>query len=290
MKNALRSGLFASKKLTVLKNLCVVLLSVLFTSCSAKKTESETVIIRGSNTIGEELAPRLIEEFKKEHPAVVFDTEFKGSSYGLGALMVERCDIAAASRDLTTNEMELAKDRDIQFNNYVIGSYSVVVVVNTNNTLANLTQNQIRDIFTGTAKNWKDVGGQDAAIHIYIRDPISGTYLGFQELAMDRKPYAGGLKTFTNYTGIIDAVAKDPAGIGYVGLELSEQKGVKTLAIGGVAPTAASINKNEYPYSRVLRLHTNKTKEKAAAKTFIDFIQSARGQAVLSELGFAPHP
>ena len=73
-------------------------------------------MIRGSNTIGEELAPRLIAEFKKDHPNVNFDLEFKGTSYGLGALMVERCDIAAASRNLTTNEMELAKDRSIGIN------------------------------------------------------------------------------------------------------------------------------------------------------------------------------
>jgi phosphate transport system substrate-binding protein len=160
-----------------LLGLCVV-------ACSRDKAEK--VVIRGSNTIGEELAPRLIAEYKKEHPTTVFDLEFKGTSYGLGALMVDRCDIAAASRDVTTNEMDLARDRNIALNNYVLGTYCVAVMVNTANPVKNLTRDQVRDIFTGAVQNWKEVGGQDAPIHLHIRDPISGTYLGFQELAMER--------------------------------------------------------------------------------------------------------
>src|SRR5262245_6405105 len=73
----------------------LIVFSLLAAAGCSKKTES--VVVRGSNTFGEELAPRLIAEFRKAHPEVKFDTEFKGTSYGLGALMVSRCDIAAAS-------------------------------------------------------------------------------------------------------------------------------------------------------------------------------------------------
>lgn len=266
------------------RNVIFILLGLVLASCSPAKNEK--IIIRGSNTIGEELAPQLIAEYQKEHPNVSFDTEFKGTSYGLGALMVERCDIAAASRDLTTNEFDLARDRNISFNSYVIGSYGVAVVVNHNNAITNLTQEQVRDIFTGTIRNWKQVGGKDAPIYLYIRDPISGTHIGFQELAMEKKPYAHP-KTFTNYTGIVQAVAKDPNGIGYSGID-EKNASVKTLSIGGVAPTIANINKNQYPYMRVLRLHTTKAKESSVARSFIDFVQSARGQEIVKEMGLAP--
>ena len=273
-----------------LKNILFLLLASVMASCSPSKTETATVIIRGSNTIGEELAPGLIAEFKKDHPNVNFDLEFKGTSYGLGALLVERCDIAAASRNLTTNEMQLAKDRDIAINDYVIGSYSVDVIVNAGNPIANLSSEQVRDIFTGAVTSWKDVGEPDAPIHLYIRDPISGTYLGFQELAMEKKSYAAGLKTFTNYTGIVQAVAKDPNGIGYSSIALPKNGGVKAVSIGGVAPTVDAVNKGQYPYARVLRLHTNKAKESGAARDFVQFVQSKRGQEILAEMGFAPRP
>ena len=272
-----------------LRKLPVILLTLVIAGCTPKTSETTTVIIRGSNTIGEELAPRLIAEFKKEHPNINFDLEFKGTPYGLGALLVERCDIAAASRNLTTNEMDLARDRGITINDYVIGSYSVDVIVNAGNPVANLSKDQVRDIFTGTIKNWSAVGGPDSPIHLYIRDPISGTYLGFQELAMGKMPYAAGLKTSTNYAGIVEAVMKDANGIGYSSIDLPKTGGVKAVSIGGVAPTVASVNKAQYPYARVLRLHTNKAKESEAARQFIQFVQSPQGQGILVQMGFAPH-
>ena len=238
--------------------------------------------------MGEELAPKLIAEFKKANPNVNFDLEFKGTSYGLGALLVERCDIAAASRNLTTNEMDLARDRGIVINDYVLGSYSVDVIVNAANPLANLSTQQVQEIFTGKITNWKAVGGSDAPIHLYIRDPISGTYLGFQELAMDKMPYAAGIKTSTNYAGIVAAIMKDPNGIGYSSIDLPKTGGVKAVSIGGVAPTVASVNTAKYPYARVLRLHTQKGKESEATKKFVQFVQSPQGQAILLRMGFAP--
>ena len=270
-------------KTNVLRNVALLLFSLAVAGSAADK-----VVIRGSNTIGEELAPRLIKEYQKERADAEFDLEFKGTTYGLGALMVGRCDIAAASREASKNEVALAKDREIEFNSYVIGEYSVAVVVNSNNPVADLKPEQVRDIFTGAIQNWKDVGGPDAPIHLFIRDPISGTYLGFQELAMDRKPYALNLKPFTGYAEIAAAVAKDPHGIGYTSIELTTAAGVKGVAIGGVPPTATTANKGQYPYTRLLRLYTDKAKESPAALDFIKFVQSPAGQKVLDQMGFVP--
>jgi phosphate transport system substrate-binding protein len=256
-------------------------------SCSPPAPEKVT--IRGSNTFGEELAPKLIAEFKKDHPQVTFDTEFKGTPYGFGALMVDKCDIAAASREVNTNELSLAKDRDVDFNTYAIGTYSVAVILNSGSSLTNLTPQQVHDIFTGKIQNWKEIGGPDAPVHIYIRDPVSGTYLGFQELAMDKDAYAQHPKTFTNYDGIVKAVAQDPAGIGYVSVEDAKKSGIKAVAIGGSVPTPEAVQKGQYPYARVLRLYTNKAKENPLTADFIRFVQSDRGQKLMADMGFVPH-
>jgi phosphate transport system substrate-binding protein len=286
MKTTTRPPRCAPMKTNRWLRLGLILLCAIFVASCSRKTE--VIVIRGSNTFGEELAPRLIAEFRKDHPEVTFDTEFKGTTYGLGALMVDRCDIAAASRDLTTNELALAKDRDVDFNNYAIGTYSVAVVVNANNAVGSLMKEQVRDIFTGAVQNWKEVGGPDAPIHLYIRDPISGTYLGFRELAMDNKNYAIQVKTLTNYTDLVQAIARDPGGIGYSSIELSTQAGIRPVFIGGVPPTATLVNKGQYPYARMLRLHTHKSKEKSAAGEFIKFVQSERGQKILDEMGCVP--
>lgn len=271
-------------------------LTLLFAGCSEKSqapqsegtTTKGKIVVKGSNTIGEELAPRLIAEFKKNHPAASFELESKATGYGLAALMADQCNIAAASRPPIKDELELAKSRNIDLNDYVIGSYSVAVVVNSACGVADLKREQVRDIFTGVIQNWKDVGGADAPIHIYSRDPVSGTALGFKELAMENKPYAAGEKTFTNYNAIAQAVAQDAAGIGYCSIELTKTPGVKVVSIGGTAPSVASINEGKYPYARVLHLYTNKGKEDPAAKEFIDFVQSTKGQEIVAQTGNVP--
>ena len=272
-----------------LRNVGLFAVGVLVAGCPSSKT-TETLVVRGSNTFGEELAPKLFAEYKKEHPGVTFDAEFKATPYGIGALMAGRCDLAAASRPVTTNEQEMARQRNIEFTDYVIGSYSVAVIVNPANPVTNLTREQVRDIFAGVVHNWKEVGGPDAQIHLCVRDPISGTYLGFQEVAMEKKPYATGLKTFTSYADLVQAVAKDPGAIGYSSVELATKDGVKGVSIGGVAPTVASVNQGQYPYARVLRLYTDKATEAPAAREFAQFVQSSRGQQILDQMGYVPHP
>jgi phosphate transport system substrate-binding protein len=245
-------------------------------------------VIKGSNTVGEELAPRLIAEYKKDHPNVAIDLETRGTGSGFYGLFAGACDIATASRGMLTNEQAQAQSRGIQLNDAVIGAYSVAVIVNAANPVASLTPAQVRDIFTGSVTNWREVGGPDAAIHLYIRDPMSGTYLGFRELAMEDKPYATTTTKFTNYTAIAEAVGKDAGGIGYSNIQLADKSGTKSIAIGGVAPTAASVNDGKYPFARVLHFFTNKSAEAPLAHDFVQFVQSSQGKQVLDQAGFVP--
>ena len=288
MKIPLCREWLGAKRSSFLRGMVLSLLGVMVAGCPANKPQT-AVILRGSNTFGEELAPRLFAEYRKDHPAVEFDSEFKGTPYGLGALMAGRCDIAAASRELTENDKALAKDRNIDFNDYVIGSYSVAVVVNKDNPLTSLTAENIRDIFTGIVRNFKDVGGSDGPIHLYIRDQISGTHLGFKEVAMENKPYSLEVKTFTSYEDIGKAVAADPQGIGYVSIELAmKSDGTKGVSVGGVTPTLTTVEQSKYPYARILHLFTDKNRESSEAHDFINYVLSKPGQEILVQMGYVP--
>ena len=280
----------------ILRAFGLILLGFIASSCSQGNPPPETsgtpasgkVVIRGSNTFGEELGPHLIAEFKKGQPAASFDMETKGTSYGFGALSGGYCDIAGASRPPLKEELEVAQYRNVEFNDHVIGAYSVAVVVNAGNPVGNLTTAQVRDIFTGAVTNWSGVGGPDAPIHLFARDPISGTYLGFRELAMENRPYAGTPNLFTNYDGIVAAVAQDANGIGYASIELEKSAGVKPVSIGGIEPSADTVNNGKYPYARMLHLFTRKGNESPAALEFIQFVQSDAGQKVLVAMGDTP--
>jgi phosphate transport system substrate-binding protein len=250
----------------------------------------DKVVIRGSNTIGEELAPRLISEYQKDHKTAMFDLEFKGTGYGLGALMGHFCDIAAASKPVGKEQEEIAKIRNFQFKEYVLGSYVVTILVNSGNPVSNLSSNQVLSLFTGQVQNWKEVGGPDAPVHLLVRDPVSGTHLGFKELAMANQDYGTNLQFFTNYVGIAAAVAKDPSAVGYSGLDVTAPAGTKVVSIDGVAPSAATVNAKKYAYSRLLRFYTDAVNEPPRAADFINFTMSAGGQTVLTQMGYAPKP
>ncbi|PWU11386.1 MAG: hypothetical protein C5B50_23415 [Verrucomicrobia bacterium] len=260
------------------------------TNTASSNSSSKKIVIRGSNTIGEELAPNLIADYKKDHPDMAFDTEYKGTAYGFGSLLGGACDIAGASKPIAKEQEEIAQERKVQVKEYVLGSYAVAVIVNPANTVANLTTNQVAALFTGTAQNWKDAGGADAPVHLYARDPISGTHIGFKELAMNNKAYGAGAQFLTSYQAIADAVAKDPGGVGYCGLDLVKRSDIKAVAIDGVAPGVETVNQQKYPYARVLRLYTNEKKEAAEVKKFVDFALSNRGQQIVAQMGYAPKP
>jgi phosphate transport system substrate-binding protein len=263
-----------------------ILMLVAVVGCAPEKPVTGKIVIKGSNTFGEELGPRLIEEFRKQQPDVTVEIESKGSGSGFAALLAGECDMAASSRLISEDEQRLAKAHGLTLKDNVIGSYGVAVVVNKDNPVTGLSHEQVRDIFTGAIANWKQVGGPDATIDIFIRDPVSGTYLGFQELAMERKPYATSAKQFKSYPAIVEAVRQDKNAIGYAGMIFSAKAGVKPLNINGVLPAITTVNEGDYPYSRTLRLYTNKASESDAVRAFVRFVQSPAGQNVLRNSGF----
>jgi phosphate transport system substrate-binding protein len=257
---------------------------------AAPSPSGPRVVLRGSNTIGEELGPRLIAEYKKDHPQAVFDLEFKGTSYGIGNLMGGFCDVACASKPVVQAQQAIARERGVEFKDYVLGSYVVEIVVNSANPVSNLTSNQVLALFTGQATNWNQVGGPDKPVHLFIRDPISGTHIGFKELAMANREYDSAAKPLTNYTAITETVANDPSAVGYCGLGMAKRNDIKVVSIDGATPSVALVNQQKYPYARRLLFYTDASKERPEARQFIDFALSARGQEILSQMGYATHP
>lgn len=246
------------------------------------------LVIKGSNTFGEELAPALIKEFQKKNKSVDIDLESEGSSTGIKALLNGECDIASSSRPPTEDEIRLAQSRDIQLDLHVVGYYGIAVIVHPDNPVKALSDKQIQDIFTGTITNWKQVGGKDADINLYIRNAKAGTYLGFQELAMGYNPYSDTALEKPSYHEISEAVSADPNGTGYVSLNMAHAPGNRGLIINGIHPSNSGVVEELYPYARQVRLITNGKTASRDARKFIAFIQSRNGQKVVESVGFVP--
>ncbi len=245
-----------------------------------------SLAIKGSNTFGHDLAPVLIREFRQAHPEIGVTLESKGSGSGFAALLAGDCAIASSSRPANEDELRLARSRGVALADHPIGYYGVAVIVNAGNPVARLSDDQVRDVFTGAATDWRMIGGSPGAVHLYILSPGLGESLGFQELAMERRPYAASARACSSYVDVVAAVAKDPGGIGYADMTLGSRSGVRMVRINGVPPNVVTVNSDDYPYSRTLRLYTVKDRESQAAREFISFVKSDAGQAVLSRMGF----
>src|SRR5438876_8764 len=115
MKTIFCNRLFSLKTKRLPRTASLALLGLLVAGCPAGKQSSETaqgkVVLKGSNTIGEELAPRLIAEYKKGHPAVAVELESKGTASGFAGLFAGECDIAGASRVVSQAELQQAQSK-----------------------------------------------------------------------------------------------------------------------------------------------------------------------------------
>jgi ABC-type phosphate transport system substrate-binding protein len=103
---------------------------------------------------------------------------------------------------------------------------------------------------------------------------------------MERKPYVAGAQTHLRYQDILKALKSDPAAVGYASVHLSQEEGVRAVAINKVQPTEQAVNDGSYPYSRRLLLYTVRGRESSATRRFIRFVRSRAGQRLLSEQGF----
>jgi len=237
----------------------------------------------GSSTIGMSvLDAGAVKAFEQKTGGKFASVEQPGSGKGIQALLDGKVTLAGVSRALKSEEK--AK----KLLGTAIGYDAIAVFVHKNNPVKNLTKEQVKGIFTGKIKNWKEVGGKDAPIkpNTEIAGEKRATMLAFQEMAMDNAAYGAGFKEIDFPRDQIADVAKNDNAICSVSFGLlaavsSDLRGnVKALTVNGVAPTDANIQSGAYLISRPLLLVTLGL-PKGDVKKFIDFMLSAEGQKIV---------
>jgi phosphate transport system substrate-binding protein len=167
----------------------------------------------------------------------------------------------------------------------------LAVYFNEQNPVRELSIEQLRNIYTGAVTNWKAVGGPDAGIVLYGRENSSGTYVYFKDNVLLGRDFSARVQTLPGTAAVVNAVAKDPNGIGYGGAAYA--KGVRDCAVRkaadgpAVLPSAATVKDGSYPVSRLLYLYT-RVRPSGQAKKFIDWLLSDAGQKVVTEVGYYP--
>jgi len=248
---------------------------------------ADTIVIKGSDTLGAKLVPQLAEQFKSQHPGTTFNIAAEGSATGFAALIDKTAAIGMASRPAKHEEIANCKAKGVEMKETIVAYDGIAVIVNTANSIKGLTKRQVEQIFTGEVTDWSAVGGSNGKISVYTRNTSSGTYAEFKELAMKKRDYAPDSQKLAGNEQIAQEVSKNPNGVGYVGLAYTKAAGIKVVPIDGASPSKESVLAKNYPYARPTFYYTNGDPT-GAVKEFIDFTIGPEGQKIVEQVGFVP--
>ena len=239
---------------------------------------SGTIALAGSTSM-EKLANAVAESFMEKYPNVTVTAEFTGSSAGIESLLAGSADIGDASRALKDSEKEAGAVENI------VAIDGIAVVTDTDNSVADLTKDQLISIYTGQTTNWSELGGADEAIVVVGREAGSGTRGAFEELLdiADQCTYANELDS----TGAVMAkVASTPGAIGYVSLDVVDDT-VKAFSLEGVEATADNIKAGNYFLSRPFVMATKGeiSEQNELVQALFDYLSSDEGKSVIAGVG-----
>ncbi len=280
-------------KVVTLLGLAAMLALSAFDSGQAAADEAKqdapatAIVVDGSTTVGP-IAKAYAEYFRTKSPDVRISVSESGSGNGATSLINGTCQVATMSRFMKTTEFKTAVERGVTPVAHVVAMDGIAVSLHPSNPVRSLRLAQVKAIFEGQIKNWKELGGPDAAIVRISRDTSSGTFETFNELVMGGAAMVAGTE-FVNSNGQMHSrVSATPAAIGYLGIGYLDRR-VKALPVDGVAPTEANIASGRYAIARPLYMFTNGYPTIGSPlHAFITLHLSRAGEDIIREVGFVP--
>ncbi len=243
------------------------------------------LVIKGSTTVLP-IAQKAAEAYMAEHPDVKISLSGGGSGNGIKAIIDGTADIGNASRFIKQKEVDLAVKKGVYPVPFRVALDAIVPVVNGKNTVANLTMAQLKDIYLGKIKDWKELGGTPGSIVVISRDSSSGTFGVWKDLVMKKERVVPSALTVPSNGGVVQAVANTPGAIGYVGLGYITAE-IKAVDVEGVAGSEENTLNGSFPISRGLFMFT-KGWPKGDTMAFMSFILSQKGQELVKAAGSIP--
>ena len=253
--------------------------------CSAGLAFAGNISINGSTTVLP-IAQKIAEAYMKEHPDVAISISGGGSGNGIKALIDKTTDIANSSRTIMPEEAARAKAKGASPTEFIVAHDCIVPAVHPENPLNNITLDQLKSIYKGEVRNWKQIGGADRPIVIISRDTSSGTYEVWEEKVMKKERVSPRALLQASNGTIVQTVSKNPNAIGYIGVGYLD-KSVKSLSVNGIVGSKETTLNKTFPISRPLYMYTQ-AQPAGDVKNFLDYVISDKGQKLVEAEGFVP--
>ena len=277
-----------------------------------KSTETQTVgriVVAGSDG-AVKMMRRQSQRFMSLYPKSDIVIVGGGSKAGIVALNEGRARIAVVSRDLTAEEDSIIRLNGGKAKGYKIAHDGLAVIVNSGNTVRQLTVEQLEKIFAGKVSGWSFAGGSMAMLAV-IPGPNLGSCEYFQQIVLKGGAYSKKAYPCSTNAQIVEMVKKYPGAVGLVPMSCLysdwdvwppvKEQGIKAVAVGLVKesgffmPNQKTVNEGNYPLTHPLYLYVNETLEQtfvmgrySLANGFITFVSSNEGQQILAKQGLVP--
>lgn len=244
------------------------------------------IIINGSTTVLP-VMQKAGEAFMAANPDISLAISGGGSGNGIKALIEGLCDIAMSSRDIKPGEVEQGRAKGVTPVRTAVAVDALVPVVHRENPVKGVSSGQLRDIYAGKIRNWKEIGGEDGAIVVISRDTSSGTYETWEQIIMRKEKVAPSALLQASNGAVVQAVSKNRKAIGYIGFGYLNDS-LKKLDVDNVEATPATALSHTWPVARELYVFTNGAPSGAVKKLLDYLLDPQKGQKSVAEIGFIP--
>lgn len=248
---------------------------------------SKRLLIDGSTSMLP-LVQKLAAAYHKSFPRIPEPKVGGGqSAVGINDVNSGRVDIGDVSRDPLPQDPE-----GLVFSK--IARDGICVITNSANTLANLTQETVQNIFTGNIRDWSEVPGAKISgpIDLFDRDGASGTQDAFQNIFLGETLKISPSATAESSEGLeVNAVSAQKSAIGFTSFAATLTGGVHTVDYEGIPCTLANAKDGQYGGVRNFWMVTKGAPKGEAAK-FIDWVTKPGNltvRKIVSSLWIAIH-
>lgn len=266
-----------------MKKFFMLLIAVLFVSSVVGYSYAEDIRIDGSTTVLP-IAQKAAEVFMKKNPNVKIYVSGSGSGTGIKALIDNTTHIATSSREAKDKEIAAGKEKGVVLTSHTVALDGIVPVVHPSMKINDITLEQLRDIYTGKIKSWKELGGPNRPISVVSRDTSSGTYEVWEEKVLKGDKVRPDALLVASNGQAVQTVAQNRYAIGYIGIGYID-KSIKVLKVNGLTASAQNIRDGSWPIARPLFMYTN-GKPSGMIENFINFVLSKEGQKIVNEVKY----
>ncbi len=251
--------------------------------CSERS--NSTITIKGSTTV-HPILDRVSAEYMKKKKVNIVQLS-KGSSTGIRELIDGQCDIATSSSKISPSLIQEAESKKINLKEFIFAYDLMIPIIHPTNPVQNLSIDQLRDIFTGSIENWKEVGGKAEKVLVVNRNMSSGTRKVWEENVIKSENAPKEHVVLQSNSEVLAYVTKNPSAIGYISIGYVNHD-VKTVSVNGIEPTLENAGNHKSPLHRNLYLYVADGNFYYEMKSFIIYLLSSDGQEIVKQSGFIP--